>query len=213
VVIRKRDDLLIIQISALEHWAYCPRQCALIHIDQIYEENIFTIRGSIVHKAVDKPTVEWCEGKRIERALPLWSDSLGISGRADSVEFHDDGRIYPVEKKLGKKRITKPDDIQLCAQVLCLEEMLRVRIERGAISSHQSRRRREVEFTEDLRTETTDTIDQVRIMIHSGRLPEPLNDNRCRDCSLADVCNPDIISACRDGEFENYITDLYEVEE
>jgi len=206
------DDLLIIQISALEHWTYCPRQCALIHVDQIFEENIFTIRGSLAHRRVDEPTTEWCDGKRIEYALPLWSDRLGLSGRADAVEFHDEGTVYPVERKLGKRRLHKPDDIQLCAQAFCLEEMLGIRIEKGAIASHKSRRRREVELTDRLRSETIETISAVRELITSGKLPLPVFDKRCRDCSLIEVCYPDIVSGRR-LDLDEFLDQLFSIRE
>ena len=205
------EELLIIQVSAIEHWAYCPRQCALIHVDQIFEENIFTIRGRLAHEIVDEPEAVWRPGVRIEYALPLWSDSLGLSGKADSVEFHDDGTVYPVERKLGKKRQRKPDDMQLCAQALCLEEMLEVRIEKGAILSHKSRRRREVEFTQDLRSETIQAISAIRELIRSGALPDPVYDKRCADCSLVDVCYPDIAS--RSGDFRQLLLQLFRIEE
>lgn len=187
------EELLIIQISAIEHWAYCPRQCALIHIDQIFTENVFTIRGRLAHEKVDEPQAGWRPGVRIEHALPLWSDSLGLSGKADSVEFHDDGTVHPVERKLGKKRKRRPDDLQLCAQALCLEEMLQVNIEKGAIYSHKSKRRREVDFTQDLRSETVHAIEATRELIRCGKLPEPVNDKRCNDCSLREVCYPDVV--------------------
>jgi len=205
------EKLLIVQISALEHWAFCPRQCALIHIDQIFEENVFTIRGRLAHERVDESETEWRAGVRIEYALPLWSDSLGLSGKADSVEFHDDGTVYPVERKLGKKRQRKPDDMQLCAQALCLEEMLDVRIEKGAILSHQSRRRREVEFTQDLRAETVHAIGAVRELIQRGALPRPVHDKRCSDCSLIEVCYPDV-SGLSD-HLREVLSELFRIEE
>src|SRR5690554_2605501 len=118
----KPDDPLM--ISALQHWSYCPRQCALIHMEQAYDENVHTMRGNAVHKRVDIPGFETFEGVRSERALSVWSDSLGLVGKCDVVEFHPDGRIYPVEYKHGRRRIREHDDLQLAAQAMCLEEML-----------------------------------------------------------------------------------------
>ena len=114
------DDLIM--ISALEHYSYCPRQYALIHQEQTYDENLYTLRGRAVHKQVDEPEYEVAHGVRVERALSLWSDRLGLIGRADVVEFHG-ATPYPVEYKHGPRRQKEHDDLQLCAQALCLEEM------------------------------------------------------------------------------------------
>lgn len=112
-----------IPISALEHWSYCPRQCALIHMEQSFSENRHTLRGRAAHAAVDTPDYEIRAGVRAERALPLWSDALGLSGRTDIVEFLPDGTAYPVEYKHGPKRQRAHDNLQVAAQALCLEEM------------------------------------------------------------------------------------------
>ena len=131
-----------IMISALEHWSYCPRQCALIHLEQTFDENLYTLRGRAVHKRVDEPVVEELVGMRIERALPLWFKALGLTGKADVVEFHGE-TPYPVEYKHGPHRVQEHDDLQLCAQALCLEEMTGRSVPRGAIYHHSSRKRRE----------------------------------------------------------------------
>src|ERR671921_686889 len=120
----------IVLISALEHYSYCPRQCALIHVERVFDENVFTLRGRRAHERADAPNTTGENGVRIERALPLWSDELGLNGRADVVEFPADGGIVPVEYKHGPRRERKHDDLQLCAQALCLEEMLGARVER-----------------------------------------------------------------------------------
>ena len=112
-----------IMLSALQHWSYCPRQCALIHIEQAFDENVFTMRCNAAHGRVDEPEFETFEGVRTELALPVWSERLGLIGKCDVVEFHPDGRIYPVEYKHGKMREKIHDDLQLAAQVMCLEEM------------------------------------------------------------------------------------------
>ncbi len=115
------DDYVL--ISALQHYAYCPRQCALIHIEQTFEENLYTLRGHRVHEKVNTPEYELIEGVRVDRALPLWSHQLGLTGIADVVEFLNDSTPYPVEYKSGSRKPRDADDIQLCAQALCLEEM------------------------------------------------------------------------------------------
>ena len=113
-----------VPISALEHYSYCPRQCALIHAEQVYDENVFTLRGNRMHERADEHSTRIENGVRMERALPLWSDNLGLVGKADIVEFEGDGTVRPVEYKPGARPVTIHDDIQVCAQALCLEEML-----------------------------------------------------------------------------------------
>ena len=121
------DDDAAIPLSALQHWCYCPRQCALIHVEQVFADNLHTLRGQAVHKQVDLPGVETRAGLRVERALPVWSDSLGLIGKADVVEFEPNGTPYPVEYKHGSRNkaawIGACDDLQLAAQAMCLEEM------------------------------------------------------------------------------------------
>ncbi len=183
-----------IAISALQHWAYCPRQCGLIHLEQAFEENIHTARGQAVHHLVDEPGYEMRAGVRVERALPLWSDRLGLIGKADLVEFHPDGTVFPVEFKHGRKRQKAHDDIQLAAQAMCLEEMLNRPVPKGAIYHATSRRRREVAITPELRRLVEETTAAIRAMLASGVLPPPANDSRCRECSLKDICQPEAIA-------------------
>jgi CRISPR-associated exonuclease Cas4 len=184
-----------IMISALEHWSYCPRQCALIHVEQTFDENLYTLRGQAVHKRVDTPETEVQPDVRIERALQLWSKRLGLVGKADVVEFH--GEVpYPVEYKHGPRREHTHDDLQLCAQAMCLEEMLGVSVSRGAIYHHSSRRRREVICDENLRRRVEDTVMAVRAMLSVGALPPPVNDKRCEHCSLKESCMPSVIDEC-----------------
>lgn len=186
-----------IPISALQHWAYCPRQCGLIHLEQAFEDNIHTARGQAVHHLVDEPGYEMQSGVKVERALPLWSDRLGLIGKADLVEFHPDGTIYPVEFKHGRKRQKVHDDIQLAAQAMCLEDMLGRPVPQGAIYHASSRRRREVAITPELRARVETTANAIRAMLASGILPVPVNDGRCRECSLKDICQPEALAATR----------------
>ncbi|WP_163055494.1 CRISPR-associated protein Cas4 [Acidithiobacillus ferrooxidans] len=182
-----------VPLSALQHWVYCPRQCGLIHLEQQFEDNIHTARGQAVHHLVDTPGYEVKRGVRVERALPLWSDHFGLIGKADLVEFHPDGRIYPVEFKHGRKRGRIHDDIQLAAQAMCLEDMLGRPVPQGAIYHASSHRRREVDITEDLRALVNETADAIRAMLVSGILPPPVNDARCRECSLREICQPQML--------------------
>lgn len=183
-----------IPISALQHWAYCPRQCGLIHLEQTFADNVHTARGQAVHRLVDTPGEEWKVGVRVERSLPLWSDRLGLIGKADWVEFHPDGGVFPVEFKHGRKRQKVYDDLQLAAQAMCLEEMLGRPVPKGAIYHASSRRRREVIVTAELRGQVVQTVAAIRSMLTSGKLPPPANDARCRDCSLKDICQPEAIA-------------------
>ena len=181
-----------VMISALEHWSYCPRQCALIHVEQTFDENLYTLRGNAVHARVDEPASEEIQGVRVERAVPLWSKRLGLIGKADVVEFHGD-TPYPVEYKHGPRREHEHDDLQVCAQALCLEEMIGKAVPRGAIFHHSSRRRREVVFNESLRHCVEEAVLAIRKMLAERVLPPPVNDKRCDHCSLKESCLPSVI--------------------
>ncbi len=200
-----------IMLSALQHWSYCPRQCALIHVEQAFDENVHTMRGNAVHQRVDEPGFESFEGVRSEHALPVWSERLGLIGKCDIVEFYPDGRIYPVEYKHGKKRAKTHDDIQLAAQAICLEEMTGKPVTHGAIYHHTSRRRREVAITDTLRHQVEETVAAVRTLLASGQLPPPVNDARCKECSLQDICQPEAL-ADRTHQRE-LLTELFNVDE
>jgi len=183
-----------IMLSALQHWSYCPRQCALIHLEQAFDENVHTMRGNAAHARVDEPGFESFEDVRSERALPVWSDRLGLVGKCDVVEFHSDGHLYPVEYKHGRKKLQVHDDLQLAAQAMCLEEMFGRPVTQGAIYHHTSRRRREVAITPELRQQVEETVAAIRAMLASGKLPPPVNDARCKECSLIDICQPQAIA-------------------
>jgi CRISPR-associated exonuclease Cas4 len=187
------NDADLVVISALEHWSYCPRQCALIHIEQVWDENLYTLRGRRAHEKVDLSGAEMCEGVRVERAVHLWSDRLGLVGKADVVEYHGDDP-YPVEYKHGPRRRHAHDDLQLCAQALCLEEMTGRPVPRGAIYHHSSHRRREVILDADLRNAVEEAVRQVRALLHSSRLPPAVNDARCENCSLRESCLPAVVA-------------------
>ncbi len=186
-----------IPISALQHFVYCPRQCALIHVEGVWEDNLYTLRGRRAHEGVDLPEGLVREGVKVEYALPLFSERLGLVGRADVVEFY--GRVpYPVEHKVGPRRARMADEVQLCAQALCLEEMLGIRVDRGALFYRTSRRRREVVFTPALRALVEETVEKVRALFEAAQLPPPVNDARCRDCSLVEACMPHLVDLTRE---------------
>jgi CRISPR-associated exonuclease Cas4 len=192
-----------VMISALQHYAYCPRQFALIHVEQVWDENIYTLRGHRVHEKVDIPTDEQLDDVRVERALPLWCHRLGMRGIADVVEFSHDEIPYPVEYKSGSKKARLADDIQLCAQALCLEEMLGCPVPLGAIYHAGSKRRREVKLDAKLRAHTEETIRATRELLISQKLPQPVRDKRCDDCSLIDACMPQAISNFTSSSIQN----------
>lgn len=185
------DAQVQVPVSALNQYAYCPRRCALIHSEHVFADNIHTQRGTAAHERVDTLNHEIRAGIRTEFALPIYSDTLGLSGRCDVVEFHPDGCVYPIEYKQGKRQRWFNDDLQLAAQAYCLQEMLDVRIHSGAIFHIQSKRRREVEFTDALYQQVIDTVNTVRQLIVAPQLPPPTTQQqRCDQCSMHDICQP-----------------------
>ncbi len=200
-----------IMLSALEHWSYCPRQCALIHLEQSFADNIHTARGNAVHAQVDIPGYEVRPAVRVERALPLFCERLGLIGKADVVEFLPDGTAYPVEYKHGPRRQRGHDDLQLAAQALCLEEMTGKPVPSGAIYHASSHRRREVAITDELREQVAATAEQIRQMLQAGQLPPPVNDKRCQSCSLIDLCQPAMFS--RDKQIRELRAGLFLVDD
>lgn len=195
-----------IPISALQHWSYCPRQCALIHVEQSFSDNLHTARGNAVHALVDEPGLERKGSVRIERAMPLWSERLGLIGKADLVEFAADGTPYPVEYKHGPRRQRRHDDLQLAAQAICLEEMTGKTVPAGAIFHFSSRRRREVAIAAELREAVETATAAVRRLFATPGLPPPVNDARCRRCSLAGLCQPKVIAET--GRYRQLLQEL-----
>lgn len=192
------DEPEKIAISALQHWQYCPRQCGLIHMEQVFDDNVHTLRGQAIHAKVDQPGVETAKGVRVERALPLWHDELGLVGKSDVVEFLAGGVPYPVEYKHGSRNkaadIAACDDLQLAAQGMCLQAMTGKTVNEGALYYATSKRRRVVPITEQLRADVMHTVDAIRQMLASGELPPPLAGEqaakRCKACSLQERCQP-----------------------
>ncbi len=185
------DDHLLVPISALEHYSYCPRQCALIHVEQSYSENLYTLRGNRAHERVHTDGGDARRSVTVRRGLSLWSRRLGLTGKADAVEFVA-GEPYPVEYKVGTHRPGGHEDLQLCAQALCLEEMLGVAIPEGAIYYHASRHRETVPLDAALRERTEGAIAAIHTMLAEHHLPTAPNDARCRKCSLIDSCLPEV---------------------
>ncbi len=182
-----------LMVSTLHQYEYCPRRCYLIHVESEFVENLHTSRGTREHERVDQIGHRIDDHVRVEYALPIWSDSLGLTGRCDVVEFHEDGTIYPVEYKHGKRKQWENDDIQLTAQALCLEEMFQRSIERGAIFHQQSKRRREVVFTENLKQQVQNLIPLIRDLLQQETRPAPTtHSQRCRGCSMIEVCQPEL---------------------
>lgn len=198
------DDADLIPISALQHYLYCPRQCALIHTEQQWAENQQTAEGRLLHRRTDGPQVERRRGVRTVTAMPVLALELGIIGKADVVEFHrDEGgeRAYPVEYKRGRPKTHRADEVQLCAQALCLEAMLGRPVEAGALFYGKTRRRKDVRFDHDLRALTQDTIARTRAMLSTGQTPSARYEaRRCDSCSLIDLCQPRLLgrSSVRD---------------
>lgn len=222
-----------IQISALQHYVFCPRQCGLIHVEDAWTDNMFTVRGEILHEKVDTDTYETRGTKKTVRGLRIHSARLGIVGRCDVVEFYDrvEGRlpqrtsveghvqhssssteddllqVLPVEFKSGEPKEDISDKVQLCAQVLCLEEMLTTTITQGAFFYGKIRRRNIIEIDESLRKQTEDIITAVHEMVTRKKIPPAEYSQKCRNCSLEELCMP---KAMNEKKLRMYMRELYE---
>jgi CRISPR-associated exonuclease Cas4 len=198
-----------IMISALQHYVYCPRQCGLIHVDDVWHENIFTTRGKILHEKVDTDTYETRGNIKTVRGLRIHSFQYGVVGRCDVVEFREEKSetvIMPVEFKLGEPKDDISDKVQLCAQVLCLEEMLNTRIIKGAFFYGKIRRRIVIEIDNDIRLQTIGIINSVREIVKSKKVPFSEYNAKCRNCSLQDICQPKAMNKLK---LQNYMKGLY----
>lgn len=181
----------LIPISALQHMLYCPRQCALIHVEQEWADNRLTAEGTLLHQRADAGSGERRGSVRTERSVALRSHHLGVTGVADVVELHDGMRPYPVEYKRGRPKIHRADEVQLCAQAICLEEMTGVPVPEGALFYGRHRRRKTVRFDAELRLLTVRTASETRRMLASGVTPPPEYEARkCNACSLKERCQP-----------------------
>jgi CRISPR-associated exonuclease Cas4 len=202
----------LIMLSALQHYAFCERQCALIHIEQTWDENRMTAEGRIMHERVHEQDRESRGNVRIEYGLPLRSLRLGLIGKADVVEFHrldkETWQPFPVEYKRGKPKLDHCDMIQLCAQAMCLEEMLSISVPKGAIFYGRTRRRFDVSFDNALRNETEEAAKRARQLINSGITPPPVYEKRCESCSLIGECLPKKIG--KKSSVKHYLTRMIE---
>lgn len=203
----------LVPISALQHLLFCERQCALIHLERLWEENRFTVEGRILHERVERGGQESRGKIRNEYSVPLKSLRLGIAGIVDVVEFHWDGKIwkpFPVEHKRGKPKKDHCDEVQLCAQALCLEEMLKVRIETGALYYGKTRHRKNIEFNKVLRDKTENTALRVHELFKFRVTPPAEYGKKCQSCSLYELCLPK--SKTRYRSAINYLNRMIEVE-
>lgn len=187
------SDLL--PLSALQHLAYCERQWALIHIEQQWNESRLTAEGRQMHDRAHEQSEDWREGVHVSRGLAVRSLHLGLSGKIDVVEFHSLGsgssRAYPIEYKRGRPKPGHWDEVQLCAQALCLEEMLGIEVSRGAIFYGQPRRRTEVMFDPSLRAETEALASRLHALHKTGVTPAAVySSKKCDRCSLLETCLP-----------------------
>ena len=198
-----------VALSALQHFVYCSRQCALIHIEQIWTENVYTAEGREMHERVDDGKTSYRSGVRVTRSELLRSAVLGVSGVADVVEWHklnNHEEPFPVEYKRGKPKQHDADKIQLCAQAICLEEMLSLHIPSGALFYGQTKRRLDVDFDSALRENTLRAAEGVHDLFRNGITPPPDPGPKCKLCSLKEECLPDLI--VKDGSATTYLKKL-----
>jgi CRISPR-associated exonuclease Cas4 len=194
-------------LSGIQHFAFCPRQWALIHIEGIWVENFLTAQGRVMHDKVDDPWFnEMRKGMVTSRSMPVVSKELGLYGVADLVELIPDDqgvpvpgrrglwRPRPVEYKRGKPKDDDCDAVQLCAQAVCLEEMLDVIIENGDIFYGQIRRRTIVDFNGDLRDKVHHAAKDMHRHFEANLIPLAKKEKKCRACSLIDACNPELLT-------------------
>ncbi|OGR02431.1 MAG: CRISPR-associated protein Cas4 [Deltaproteobacteria bacterium RIFOXYA12_FULL_61_11] len=194
------EDLL--PISALQHLAFCERQCALIHLEHLWGENRLTAEGRLLHEKAHEGPDEARNDVRTERGVALRSSSLGLFGIADVIEYRQSmsgtWQPYPVEYKRGRPKANRCDELQLCAQALCLEEMNKVAIPTGALFYGQPRRRKEITFDEVLRTLTRDCARRLHTLFERGRTPPARFEKKCESCSLMHLCLPKVTGVGKD---------------
>jgi len=178
-------------LSLLSDYLFCIRRAGLKILEHERGENRHTAEGDVAHDRVDTPGYHVLRGVKVLRALPVWSDLLGLTGLCDVVEQHPDGSLVPVEFKKSKTKDFINDDVQVCAQALCIEESFGVSVNRSAIFFCGSRQRREVELTEELRSLTRKTAFELHRMLESTETPIAIRKPKCRGCSLVDICMPD----------------------
>lgn len=187
-------ELTPVMLSALEHYAYCPRQAGLILLEDGYADNAATVRGSLLHHRVHEPGEDNRPGVRTLRALPVWHHGLGLTGVCDVVEVYSEGTVMPVEHKSGPYHPGGASDIQVAAQAICLEERMDTTITSAAVYSPADRRRYTISVDEDLRARVVETTERVRTVMDHTTLPPPVADQRCRRCSMNTACMPKVLA-------------------
>jgi len=203
------EETQTIMISALQHYVFCPRQFALIHVEQVWADNRFTAEGNILHERVDSGAAEQRKGIRYERSVMLKSEQYKLTGKMDLLEIEQGEplKYFPVEYKRGKPKIDDWDRVQVCAQALCIEEMRNTHVTEGAIWYWEARRRERVQIDDRLRAVTVTAIEEAHKILASGKTPPPTDKiKRCRACSLVDLCEPDTF---RNDHSEKYIKGLF----
>lgn len=204
-------DEIVVPVSAVNQYLYCRRRCALIHCEGVFTDNAYTLEGRFAHENADVPGVEERDGVRIVRALPLFNRRLGLTGKADVVEFHrlsgGGEQPFPIDYKRGPRKQWDNDDAQLCAQALCLEEMLGREVPAGAVFHAASKRRRDVAFSSELRAMTEKAITDVRGLLASGIVAPAVLQPRCEGCSLKAVCLPEL--AAQPARSRRYLAELF----
>jgi len=205
------DENSLLPISALQHILYCPRQCALIHLEQAWADNRFTAEGNQMHARAHDGPDESRPGVRITRSLAVRSLEYGITGQCDIVEFHKNGQVIPVEYKRGKPKAHSADEVQLCAQAICLEEMLDVQIPEAFLFYGKRKRRTPIAIDTALRKLTFSTALQLHTLINEHITPPAIYDSKkCDACSLIDICLPNSLRLKRGTAawFQSQITNL-----
>lgn len=202
-----------LQISGLQHYRFCPRQWALIHLEQQWAENLRTTEGSLLHERAHQEGLRESRGDLLTvRGLRVFSPTLGVSGACDVVEFRRGSGVplagreglwqaYPVEYKRGSPKADSCDALQLCAQAMCLEEMLCCDIPEGALFYGEPRRREPVAFTEELRQEVRQCAAEMRDLYRRGRTPMPKRAKRCNACSLKEICLPGLPKLAKTADY------------
>ncbi|WAL70107.1 CRISPR-associated protein Cas4 [Kitasatospora sp. YST-16] len=199
---------LQVALSWLEHYTYCPRQCALIVLEDAFTDDAATTRGTLLHQRVDTPGNKGRGTVRTLHALPVWHDDLGLTGTCDTVELHDNGTILPVEHKSGRYHPHGPADVQAAAQAICLQQMFQRPVPQAAVYSAADRRRHTVTIIPELHQRVLTTTRAVRELLTTRQLPPPPPDNRpCRRCSMAGTCIPSVLTRTR--HYQHALNDLY----
>lgn len=221
------DDL--IPVSALQHLEFCPRQWGLMYLENIWDENVLTAEGGLFHERVDEDQLEIQDELVITRGLRLRSLQYGLVGRADAVEFHrlddtlsrnDQAGVtlkcvpglwspYPVEYKRGRPKLSSCDEVQICGQALCLEEMLSTRIDEGAIFYGEPRRRQTIAFSSRLRNHTIELIHKLHKLYRENKIPPGKYSKKCRSCSIISFCIPKVTTKKKSARYylEKHLTD------